>query len=201
MTWENINLRTYSEIYNILTSDEIEQDEKLVLITQLIFNINVLEKPIMEVKKYFDEVNSLLKTDIPKEVVQDTYIINNTKYKLFKDVEKISTAMFIDYSNYLQNNFNINNYNEFLSIFLIPETHTYNDGYDIRKVQHDIDNYLSIVSAYSIASFFLSYSIRLQKTTLKFLMWKVLKNKTMKWKEKKKIIKQLISVGNYCPYS
>lgn len=201
MSWENINLRTYAEIYNILTSDEIEQDEKLVLITQLIFNINVLEKPIMEVKKYFDEVNSLLKTDIPKEIVQDTYIINNTKYKLFKDVEKISTAMFIDYSNYLQNNFNINNYNEFLSIFLIPETHTYNDGYDIRKVQADIDNYLPIVSAVSIADFFLSYSIRLQKTSLKFLMWKVLKNKTMKWKEKKKIIKQLTLLGDYYPYS
>ena len=38
MTWENINLITYSEIHNIITSDEIEQDEKLVLITQLIFN-------------------------------------------------------------------------------------------------------------------------------------------------------------------
>ena len=128
--------------------------KKLVLITQLIYDINVLEKPITEVKKYFNEINLLLKTDIPKEVVQDTYIINNVKYKLFKDVEKISTAMFIDYSNYVQNNFNINKYNEFLSIFLIPEGHTYNDGYDIRKVQNDIDNHLSITSAYSIASFF-----------------------------------------------
>lgn len=200
MTWKNINLRTYSEIYNILTSDEIEQDEKLVLITQLIYNINVLEKPIIEVKKYFEEVNRLLKTDIPKEAVQDTYIINNVKYKLFKDVEKISTAMFIDYSNYLQNNFNINNYNEFLSIFLIPEGHTYNDGYDVRKVQSDIDDYLPIVSAVSIADFFLSYSIRLQKTSLKFLMWKVLKNKTLKWKEKKKIIKQLTLLGDSYRY-
>lgn len=200
MTWKDINLRTYSEIHNILISDEIEQDEKLVLITQLIYDINVLEKPITEVKKYFNEINLLLKTDIPKEVVQDTYIINNVKYKLFKDVEKISTAMFIDYSNYVQNNFNINNYNEFLSIFLIPEGHTYNDGYDIRKVQNDIDNHLSIISAYSIASFFLSYSIRFQKTTLKFLMWEVLKNKTLKWKEKKKIIKQLTLVGDSYRY-
>ena len=196
MTWENINLRTYAEIHNILISNEIEQDEKLVLITQLIYDINVLEKPIIEVRKYFDNVNTLLKTDMPKEVVQDTYIINNVTYKLFKDVEKISTAMFIDYSNYVQNDFSINNYNEFLSIFLIPEGHTYNDGYDIRKVQNDIDNFLPITTAYSIASFFLSYSIRLQKTTLKFLMWEVLKNKTLKWKEKKKLIKQMALLGD-----
>lgn len=144
MTWENISLKQYIEVYNIIINDEIPQDEKLVLVTQLLYGVDVLNKPITEVKTYFNAVGELLTTEPSKMPLKDKYSINGVTYKLDKQIEKITTAQFIDYTN-ITKEISINNYNEFLSIFLIPEGHKYNDGYDVRKTQNDIDNYLSIV--------------------------------------------------------
>lgn len=196
MTWENISLKQYIEVYNIIINDDIPQDEKLVLVTQLLYGVDVLNKPITEVKTYFNAVGELLTTEPSKMPLKDKYSINGITYKLDKQIEKITTAQFIDYTN-ITKEISINNYNEFLSIFLIPEGHTYNDGYDIRKVQNDIDNYLSIVEALSIADFFLRYSIHSLKIFRKYLRWGILINKEMSWKQKKHIIKQLNQIGDY----
>lgn len=196
MTWENISLKQYVEIYNIIIDNDIPQDEKLVMVTQLLYGVDIINKPITEVQRYFKLVGDLLTTEPKKLPLKDKYVINDTTYILDRNIEKISTAQFIDYSNCTKE-ISINNYNEFLSIFLIPQGHKYNDGYDIRKTQTDIDNYLSIEEALGIADFFLTYSMHSLKIFRKYLVWEIVKNKNLTWKEKKQLIKQINQIGDY----
>lgn len=158
MNWKNINLRTYTEIYVILTNKDIEEDERLIFLCML-FDKDILNKPIAEFKTLSTEIMDLLKSEPKKTKVKDKYKLNGINYKLHKDFGTLTTSQFIDFQNYLKDGFELHNYNQVLSVFLIPEGETYNNGnYDIKELQNDIDNYLSIVDALTIADFFLRIS-------------------------------------------
>lgn len=158
MIWKNINLRTYTEIYAILTNTELEQDERIIYLCML-FDKDILNKPIAEFKTLSTEIMDLLKSEPKKTKVKDKYKLNGTTYKLHKDFGTLTTSQFIDFQNYLKDGFELQDYNKTLSVFLIPEGETYNNGnYDMKQLQTDIDKYLSIVDALTIADFFLRIS-------------------------------------------
>lgn len=158
MIWKNINLRTYTELYAILTNKELEQDERLIFLCML-FDNEILSKPIAEFKTLSSEIMDLLKSEPKKTKVKDKYKLNGSTYNLHKDFGTLTTSQFIDFQNYLKDGFELQDYNKVLSVFLIPEGEIYNNGnYDIKQLQADIDNYLSIVDALTIADFFLRIS-------------------------------------------
>ena len=155
MKYTDIKLGQYTEIYSILTNAEIEQDERIIYLCML-FDKDILNKPIAEFKTLSTEIMDLLKSEPKKTKVKDKYKLNGTTYKLHKDFGTLTTSQFIDFQNYLKDGFELQDYNKVLSVFLVPEGETYNNGnYDIKQLQNDIDNYLSIVDALTIADFFL----------------------------------------------
>lgn len=158
MKYTDINLGQYTEIYVILTNKDIEEDERLIFLCML-FDKDILNKPIGEFKTLSTEIMDLLKSEPKKTKVKDKYKLNGTTYRLHKDFGTLTTSQFIDFQNYLKDGFELHNYNQVLSVFLIPEGETYNNGnYDIKELQNDIDDYLSIVDALTIADFFLRIS-------------------------------------------
>lgn len=203
MKWEDVSLQQYAQVYNILIEENIPDDEKVCLITQELFNINVLASPLNEVRDKITTVKNLLNTPIEgNNVVNDVYILNGKRYILTNDLSKITTAQYIDYMNYINSGVDINTYNNFLAIFFIPEGHEYNDGYNLNEVKNNIDNYLSIVDATSIAGFFLRYAKRLLKIFQRFLLAEVLKMKGMKLKDKITMIRKIQKAmdGDYSHY-
>lgn len=155
MNYNEISLGRYSEIYNILTDNTLEQDERLLYLC-ILFDKDILNKPISEFKKLSNSIVELLKTEPMKNSVKDKYKLNGTVYKLHKDFGTLSTSQFIDFSNYLKDGCTFDKYNQVLSVFLIPDSETYNNGkYDVKQLQHDIDNHLSICDSLGIADFFL----------------------------------------------
>lgn len=158
MKYTDISLGQYTEIYVILTNKDIEEDERLIFLCML-FDKDILNKPIAEFKTLSTEIMELLKTEPIKEPIKDKYKLNKTTYILHKDFGTLTTSQFIDFSNYLKDGFELQDYNKILSVFLIPEGETYNNGnYDMKQLQADIDNYLLIVDALTIADFFLRIS-------------------------------------------
>ena len=158
MKYIDISLGQYTEIYSILTNTEIEQDERIIYLCML-FDKDILNKPIADFKTLSTEIMDLLKSEPKKTKVKDKYKLNGITYKLHKDFGTLTTSQFIDFQNYLKDGFELHNYNQVLSVFLIPEGETYNNGnYDMKQLQADIDNYLSIVDALTIADFFLRIS-------------------------------------------
>lgn len=203
MKWEDVSLQQYAQVYNILIEENIPDDEKVCLITQELFNINVLASPLNEVRDKITTVKNLLNTPIEgNNVVNDVYILNGKRYILTNDLSKITTAQYIDYMNYINSGVDINTYNNFLAIFFIPEGHEYNDGYNLNEVKNNIDNYLSIVDATSIAGFFLRYAKRLLKIFQRFLIAEVLKMKGMKLRDKITMIRKIQKAmdGDYSHY-
>lgn len=203
MKWEDVSLQQYAQVYNILIEENIPDDEKVCLITQELFNINVLASPLNEVRDKITTVKNLLNTPIEgNNIVNDVYILNGKRYILTNDLSKITTAQYIDYMNYINSGVDINTYNNFLAIFFIPEGHEYNDGYNLNEVKNNIDNYLSIVDATSIAGFFLRYAKRLLKIFQRFLIAEVLKMKGMKLRDKITMIRKIQKAmdGDYSHY-
>ena len=54
----------------------------------------------------------------------------------FLDLTKVTVAQFIDYQNYIKET--PVKFEKVLSVFIIPEGHTYNDGYDLQQAQQDM---------------------------------------------------------------
>lgn len=191
-TWHDITLSQYSQIYNILTDETLSEEDKIVLITTELFNVDILNTEFSLVANKLKIVTNLLGQEIPTGIVPEQYVINDTEYVLTKDLSKITTAQYFDYMNYMNGEIkNVNNYHEFLSIFLIPKGKTYNNGYDIIKVKKDILS-LSIVDALGIADFFLTSYKNLLKIFRKYLVWEALTMKGVTMKEKKEIIKKIV---------
>lgn len=155
MNYNEISLGQYTEIYSILTNTEIDQEERLIYLCML-FDKDILNKPITEFKQLSNSIVELLKTEPIKNSVKDKYKLNGVTYKLHKDFGTLTTSQFIDFQNYLKNGCTFDKYNQVLSVFLIPEGETYNNGkYDIKQLQRDIDNHLCICDGLGIADFFL----------------------------------------------
>ena len=181
MFYKDISLKRYTEIYNILTDNTLDQEKRLIYLCML-FDKDILNKPISEFKQLSNSIVELLKTEPTKNSVKDKYKLNGTVYKLHKDFGTLTTSQFIDFQNYLKDGCTFDKYNQILSVFLIPEGETYNNGkYDVKQLQHDIDNHLSICDCLGIADFFL-------RTTKVFLhsFQKSLQSKMKKLKKENK---------------
>lgn len=197
LNWKNISLKTFCEIQSILKDDTLDNEEQIILLMQLLYGVDILKQPISTTKNLINNIYELLSTEIKEQVLLDTYNINGIEYRFDKDLSKISTLQYIDVTGYIQDDNSVYNYNKLLSVFLIPVGHDYNDCYDLEKTQNDIDNYLSITDAISIATFFLKYWKRYIKLSQKYLMWEILKMKKITWKEKKKLLRELIQAGDF----
>ena len=147
MNWSNITLEQYLEIQAI---KEIDSMDVMVELIRILFKIEDPESlPYTEFIKYSQEL-SFMSKDIERVPLKDTYQINGRNYKLENNVMKLTTSQVIDYRNYSKED---NHIAKILSVFLIPEGHKYNDGYDIEQVINDLLD-LDIQTVVSILDFF-----------------------------------------------
>lgn len=179
MTWKDITLEQFIQIQDILQNE----DNACVLIASLLTNKNINEVSISEVKKKIDQL-SFLRTAIPKEKVKNNYTINGVEYILTSDINKISTAQYLDYITYSKEN-KVENTAKRLACFLIPKGKIYNTDYDKDKVINDIDKYLDIVTVNAIVFFLMKQSQKYILHTIGYLM-----KQAKKLKKKKEVTKQ-----------
>lgn len=130
--WKDITLREFYKIQDIMS---VEDEWTVYNLLDYIYKIDSTNMPITEVTKY--DISFLNDIDKYKDIkVQDKYTINGTTYEGFVDLTKITVAQFVDYQNYVKEK--PMKYENILSVFIIPEGHTYNDGYDLAKAKEDI---------------------------------------------------------------
>ena len=77
MFYKDISLKNYTELYAILTNKDIEQDERLIFLCML-FDKDILNKPIAEFKTLSSEIMDLLKSEPKKTKVKDIFQIINS---------------------------------------------------------------------------------------------------------------------------
>lgn len=128
--WNTISLKQFYLIQELLE----EPDEYTTFnILDLLYDIDSANMPLTEFAKY-SKVLDFLNTEVPTVNLKDQYVLNGTTYNSGFNLTTVSAAQFIDYQNYIKEN----KWEDYLSVFFIPEGHKYNDGYDMSKVKNDI---------------------------------------------------------------
>lgn len=192
MNWTTVSLRQYNDIKDVFLNPEFSEEDRIILLINILFGVDALKLKTSELNKYVNDLK-FLNTTPPRMKLKDKYRLGENTYVLKKDLKDFNVAMWLDWNNFLKNGSDTDNYANLLSVFFIPEgkdVKEYGEGYDIEQVRQDINNFLSIADANSIAGFFLTYQKTLLIASLKSIKRKILKTPIDKM-EKKKIKREM----------
>lgn len=188
MNWTNVSLKQYNDIKQIFLEPDYSEEDRIILLINILFGVDALKLKTTELNGYVNQLK-FLSTNPPKMKLKDKYRLGQNTYVLKKDLKDFSVAQWIDFQNFLKNGSDTDNYANLLSVFFLPEGETEYGEYDVEQVRQDINNFLSIADATSIAGFFLRYQKGLLIASLTYTKRKIMKTPLEK-KEKKKIKKE-----------
>lgn len=134
MKWNDVKVSQFLELRKIINIED--ETDRVLSLAELFFGEDISSLPVSEFNKKVKELD-FLKTDIPNDHIVNIVQINGNKYSIDALVGHISTAQYIDFTNYLKEEPE-NNIHKALSVFFIPKGHKYNDGYDMSVVQKDM---------------------------------------------------------------
>lgn len=194
-----ISIAEFYELQNILNDEQLSNLEKNVHLLSIFTRIpydellnmpaDECEEAIVELSKHFNKTS--LDASADKFSLNKITILGTT-YKIIDKPDNINVAQYIDFENWI--NLNKNNIAEVLSVFLIPEGHKYNDGYDITELIDILNNNLDIETANKLYNFFLQTLYKSTTRTLKYSKW-IIKTMMivtgMRWKLNKEQRKEL----------
>ena len=189
MNWTTVSLRQYNNIKHIFLEPDYSEEDRIILLINILFGIDALKLKTTELNGYVNQLK-FLSTNPPKMKLRDKYKLGENTYVLKKDLKDFKVCQWIDFQNFLKNGSDTDNFANLLSVFFLPEGETeYAENYNVEQVRQDINNYLSIADANSIAGFFLTYRRALLIRSLLFTRKKVLKTSITK-EQKRKVKKQ-----------
>lgn len=146
LNWYNVNLNQFILLQDVF---KIEDDtEKMISVAEIILGNDVTNLPLKEFNEQMKRLE-FLKEEIPSVVPPKKFEINGKKYFMDCLLGNMTTAQYVDFNNHS----NTGDFAKMLSVFIIPEGHKYNDGYDMLEVINDI-GMLPIPIANSTAFFF-----------------------------------------------
>ena len=189
MNWTDVSLRQYNDIKQIYLEPNYSDEDRIILLINILFGVDALKLKATELNGYVNQLK-FLSTNPPKMKLKDKYKLGENYYILKRNLKDFTVAQWIDFQNFLKNGADTDNYNNLLSVFFIPEDEEeYGENYNVEQVRNDINNYLSIPDATSIASFFLTYQKASLIASLLSTRKKVLKTSITK-EQKRKVKKQ-----------
>ena len=147
MKWSDVTLKQFLELKDIMQIED--ETDRTIAIAELLLGLDVSNLPLSEFNKKMKEL-SFLKEEIPNNHIVKKVEINNRKYNIDALLGRVSTAQYVDFTNYMKEE---NNTTKVLSVFFIPNGHKYNDGYDMEQVIKDMES-LPVDIAISESFFF-----------------------------------------------
>lgn len=186
-SWFDVSLQQFKELQKI--EEEITDiDELATRRMSVVLGEDVEQLTIPEfVEKTKD--CEFLATPIPTVKVKQKYTINGRCYVAHLNPFEMSMGQYIDFKSMQGNNAD---WEQLLTIFLIPDGHQYNDGYDLEKAKSDF-LCLAIPDVLAIANFFFRLTIKYRKIirhSLKRMLKKQAGNKEIK-KSMEQIMEQI----------
>lgn len=145
-SWKDVTLKEFLELQDLLKIED--ETERLMAVSELLLGEEVLDLPLTEfVKK--TQALEFIKEPLPEDNPPKNVEVNGRKYYLDCLLGNLKTGQYIDYINHAK----AGDIAKMLSVFIIPEGHKYNDGYDMEEVFDDIND-LPIPVVNSAAFFF-----------------------------------------------
>ena len=183
--WNEMSLSFWQKEQEILKDKETDAVDKNVRLVALMYGITEEEAyntGLDEFSAMLDNIGWL--SNIPVvPTVAPAYNLNGTTYIVTLNPNKVTTAQYIDFKSFDANDPSI--IHLVLSTVMVPSGHSYNDGYEIEKVQADILDYLRVPHALAIVRFFFRYYKRLITSSLQSLT-RTLKKEARRTKDREK---------------
>lgn len=154
LSWDDITICDFIRIQNIAENKDIDELTRTIELLKVItHNENIDDLTVDDFQKETIKLK-LLELPLKHNKVKSEYILNGTKLKLYKDMDKLTTGQYIDYLNYCNAGVEAENIEQILSVFLIPDGYKYNKDYNLSDINELIKNYLPITDAIGISDFF-----------------------------------------------
>ena len=196
-SWNDISISDFYILEGILTDTELNETDKTLELVKVFTGLDdkeLLNSDLGDYNSVVAEINSIFTTNIPESANNklDNVVLDGIKYKIVKDLDKISVGQYLDFQTYMHQDKNMAN---ILSVFLIPEGKTYGEGYSISEFINTLNNKLNIITAKQLCNFFVKWSEKLTKRSLTYWKWKM---NMMMWKMgmSKKMKKEMNSLVN-----
>lgn len=148
--WNEITISQYKKIVGIPKDDDWVWN--FIAVVENTSIEDILNRPIAETVRLSYEANRFLDKSPNTTRLKWDYEINGNRYHLSASPNDITTAMYIDFTNAPKNI--PDNLSALIAIFLHPEGKNYNEGYDIKKVEMELEKHMGIEDALSVCHFF-----------------------------------------------
>lgn len=190
--WDSISIQKYYDIKDILDGDDddITKNVKLVALITDKDEDEIWNMDLTEASDYIGKLLFLNKFELPKS---PNVKVQLPSYKLvvIKDLTKINVAQYVDFQNFVRLPLR-ESMDKILSIFLIPEGKTYNNGYDIIDLQKEIRENLSFRAGEGLFNFFIKKYSKYLIHSLNCLRKMSKKTKNKEIMEKEMLLKEQI---------
>lgn len=202
-SFDELSIKKYRELIELEKIDDTEYGLQILSILSDIEIDELLDMPLDDFTKLMGQTKFIYgnveRMDYKKLGKKIT--INGKEYRLVKNARDLSAGQYIDYKAYIQRENFWKMLPYILTIFLIPEGHKYNNGYDVVELANEFDEHLNLPTALTISDFFLhqsTLSIKSSVTSLKWMMKRMMKReKNQEMKEKiQSCLEQLESLQN-----
>ena len=177
-SWNHITGEQYWEIFDILNSgaSDLQKQAELIALIEGKSVDEILSLDMSSAAELINKLEFLNKFELSKRYHPSSIIIDNKKYNVYTNLANLNVAQFIDYQSFIAQPFR-DSYDKILSIFLIPDGHEYNSGYDILEVQEAIRTKLSWLEIQNLLNFILVRYVDSYNHSLAYLTKKVRKEK------------------------
>ena len=147
------------------TLDDLSRQVKVIALLSGKSEDEVLDMPITDYQKAAAASSFLMEPYEPARRIASSYKVGGFDLRPLKDWTKMTTAQFIDYKTFTGKGIE-ECMVEIVSIFLVPEGHKYNSGYDITDVHAAVRDHLPVADVLDLTAFFFAQFSLLLKDSL-----------------------------------
>lgn len=190
-SFDELTIKKYRDLINLERIDDTEYGIEILSILSGMEPDELLDMPLEKFASLMAQTKFIYgnveKADYKK--LGKVITVNGKDYRLMKSARDLTAGQYIDYKAYIQRDDFLAMLPYILTVFLIPEGHKYNNGYDVSELAKEFDENMSLPIALSVSDFFLHQSMMSIRSSVTYLKWKM---KRMMKKEKNQEMKEQI---------
>lgn len=164
-SWQQVSVSQYQHLVEL---QESEGDDFAKAAVEYLYDVDDAEQlPLPQYVAYVAGLRRFSNEPITTARLSRNarYTVNGRTYIVDISPAAFTTGQYIDFTNYVKAGARLE---DTLSVVLIPEGHTYGDGYDIEQVRGDIGE-LPCTVGFAVVRFFMIWLKRYTATSLRFL--------------------------------
>lgn len=180
--WNNISVGEFAEIRTILKDTERSVEDKQVALAAVVQGVTedeLLNMPLAEAAKAFALIGGL-DTPPKRSRIRKLYKVGGWVLRV-TEAGDMTVAQWVDFQSYGRDM--EENLVDILSVALVPDKMTYNEGYNMAELKADLRTKMMIPDALAVCFFFQQRWLKLMLRSLNYLVGQA----TLKgWTEQRK---------------